>query len=114
MEVAKIRAADAGSGDMKYLAQYLALKAGGKDKEAAALLESFSLFKRGEPKPDSYSKELMQEIAKKEVALAAMPPNEVSDAARAQLAALKRQSGIGGGGQASQTGKVVDFNSLPK
>jgi hypothetical protein len=53
LEVAKLRAADAGSGDMKYLAQYLALKSAGKDKEAAALLESFSLFKRGEPKEDN-------------------------------------------------------------
>jgi len=114
MEVAKLRAADAGSGDMKYLAQYLALKSAGKDKEAAALLESFSLFKRGEPKADPYSKDLMQEIAKKEVALAAMPPSKLADETRAQLAALKRQAGIGGGGQASQTGKVVDFNSLPK
>lgn len=113
MEIAKIRAADAGSGDMKYLAQYLALKAEGKPKEAAALLESFSMFKRGEPKPDLYKQELMKTIAEKEVALASQPQSKLTEAARAELNRLKRDAGIAGGGGVSPTTKA-QYDALPK
>jgi hypothetical protein len=93
---------------MKYLAQYLALKSAGKDKEAAALLESFSLFKRGETKEDTLGKELAK--AKVEISGSMLPP-DMKKARLDGIAALEKQMS---GGRSPQAGNVVDFNSLPK
>lgn len=110
MEIAKIRAADTGKGgsDMQYLAQYLKLKAEGKTKEAAELLEGFSVFKRGEPKEDTFAKELAKQ--KVEIAGSMLPP-EMKKARLDGIAALEKQMS---GGRSPQAGNVVDFNSLPK
>lgn len=112
MELAKIRAADAGSGDMKYLAQYLALKAEGKPKEAAALLESFSLFKRGEPKPDPLESAMSKQYAEQLGSALQLPAGKLRDERMAGLKLLEQK--IKGGSGSSQAGNVVDFNSLPK
>lgn len=109
-EIAKMRAADAG-GDMRYLAQYLALKADGKDKQADALLESFTRFKRGEPKPDPLQSALSKEYAEQLGAALQLPAGKLRDERMAGLSLLEQR--IKGGG-AGNTGKVVDFNSLPK
>lgn len=110
MEIAKIRAADTGKGgsEMQYLAQYLKLKAEGKTKEAAELLEGFSVFKRGEPKEDTFAKELAKQ--KVEIAGSMLPP-EMKKARLDGIAALEKQMS---GGRSPQAGNVVDFNSLPK
>ncbi len=110
MEIAKIRAADTGKGgsEMQYLAQYLKLKAEGKTKEAAELLEGFSVFKRGEPKEDTLTKELAKQ--KVEIAGSMLPP-EMKKARLDGIAALEKQMS---GGRSPQAGNVVDFNSLPK
>ena len=97
MEIAKLRAADAGSGDMKYLAQYLKLKADGNEQGAATLLESFNKFKRGEPKED----ELTKKIAARRVDIVSslMDPKTK----QAQLAALDvLEKGASSGGNAGK------------
>jgi hypothetical protein len=111
MEIAKIRAADAGSGDMKYLAQYLALKAEGKPKEAAALLESFSLFKRGEPKPDPLESAMAKQYAEQLGSALQLPPGKLRDERMAGLKLLEQKIKGGGGGSFTVTagGKTYDF-----
>jgi hypothetical protein len=54
---------------------------------------------------------LGKEIAKKRVEIAAMPDNKLKQQMLDSLTALEKQPS---GGAAAQTGKVVDFNSLPK
>lgn len=113
MEIAKIRAADTGRGgsDMQYLAQYLKLKAEGKTKEAAQLLEGFSMFKRGEPKPDPLESALSKQYAEQLGSALQLPAGKLRDERMAGLKMLEQRIKGGSGGN---TGKVVDFNSLPK
>lgn len=102
-EIAKMRAADAG-GDMRYLAQYLALKADGKDKQADALLESFTRFKRGEPKPDPLQSALSKEYAEQLGAALQLPAGKLRDERMAGLKLLEQRINSGGAGNA---GKVM-------
>lgn len=110
MEIAKIRAADTGKGgsEMQYLAQYLKLKAEGKTKEAAELLEGFSVFKRGEPKEDTLGKELAK--AKVEIAGSMLPP-DLKKERLAGIAALERQMG---GGASSKVMSRADVAATAK
>lgn len=108
MEIAKLRAADAGSGDMKYLAQYLKLKADGNEQGAATLLESFNRFKRGEPKEDTLAKELAK--AKVEIAGSMLPP-DLKKERLAGIAALERQMG---GGASSKVMSRADVAATAK
>ena len=109
MEIAKLRAADAGSGDMKYLAQYLKLKADGNEQGAATLLESFNKFKRGEPKED----ELTKKIAARRVDIVSslMDPKTK----QAQLAALDvLEKGASSGGNAGKVASRADVAATAK
>jgi hypothetical protein len=109
MQVAQLRtAAEARPSEAERIeATYMGLIAQNKPKEAEEFLQRISRIKRGGDKEDTLGKE----IAKKRVEIAAMPDSKIKDQALAGLAALERQQG---GGAAAQTGKVVDFNSLPK
>lgn len=114
MEIAKIRAADAGRGgpEMQYLAQYLKLKAEGKPQEAARLLEGFSLFKRGEPKPDPLQSALSKQYAEQLGAALQLPAGKLRDERMAGLALLEQRiKGGGGGGSFTVTagGKTYTF-----
>lgn len=111
-EVAKLRAADAG-GDMRYLAQYLALKADGKDKQADALLESYTRFKRGEPKADALETALSKQYAEQLGAALQLPAGKLRDERMAGLRVLEQRIRGGGGGGGSFTvtagGKTYTF-----
>jgi hypothetical protein len=109
MQVAQLRtAAEARPSEAERIeATYMGLIAQNKPKEAEEFLQRISRIKRGGDKEDTLGKE----IAKKRVEIAAMPDSKIKDQALAGLAALEKQQG---GGAAAQTGKVVDFNSLPK
>jgi hypothetical protein len=109
MQVAQLRtAAEARPSEAERIeATYMGLIAQNKPKEAEEFLQRISRIKRGGDKEDTLGKE----IAKKRVEIAAMPDSKIKDQALAGLAALERQQS---GGAAPQTGKVVDFNSLPK
>jgi hypothetical protein len=109
MQIAQLRtAAEARPSEAERIeATYMGLIAQNKPKEAEEFLQRISRIKRGGDKEDTLGKE----IAKKRVEIAAMPDSKIKDQALAGLAALEKQQG---GGAAAQTGKVVDFNSLPK
>jgi hypothetical protein len=106
-QIAKMRAIEGTTAGERVTAQYLKLKAENKHAEAEALLEAHLKVTRGGEKEGV----LASEIAKKRVEAAALPEGKYKDQVLAGLAALERQQG---GGAAAQTGKVVDFNSLPK
>jgi hypothetical protein len=109
MQVAQLRtAAEARPSEAERIeATYMGLIAQNKPKEAEEYLARISRIKRGGDKEDTLSKK----IAEKRVEISAMPDSKIKDQALAGLAALERQQGVGA---AAQTGKVVDFNSLPK
>jgi hypothetical protein len=110
MQIAQLRAAtEAKPSEAERIeANYTALLAQNKPKEAEEYLARMSRIKRGVDKEDTLGKE----IAKKKVEIAAMPDTPLKQQMLASLAALEKQQG--GGGATAQTGKVVDFNSLPK
>jgi hypothetical protein len=101
---AKLDRSTPGKGE-RMLAEVLALRAAGKNKEADMIIETINALEGRGGREDTLGKE----IAKKKVEIAAMPDNPLKQQMLASLAALERQQG---GGAAA--GKVVDFNSLPK
>jgi hypothetical protein len=109
MQIAQLRtAAEARPSEAERIeATYMGLIAQNKPKEAEEFLQRISRIKRGGDKEDTLGKE----IAKKRVEAAALPAGKYKDQVLAGLAALEKGQG---GGAAAQTGKVVDFNSLPK
>jgi hypothetical protein len=107
MQIAQLRAVEGTTAGERVTAQYLKLKAENKPAEAEALLDAHLKVTRGGEKEDTLGKE----IAKKRVEAAALPAGKYKDQVLAGLTALEKGQG---GGAAAQTGKVVDFNSLPK
>ena len=88
----------------RFAAKYLGLIAEGKTKDAEAYKDAYLLGKKGEPKEDTFEKE----ISKKKVEIAtSVMPQEMKDRQMAGLLALERQSKGGSGGtNTAQTGKV--------
>jgi hypothetical protein len=103
---AKLERSSPGKGE-RMLAEVLALRAAGKNAEADRIIETINALEGRGGKEDTLGKE----IAKKRVEAASLPAGKYKDQVLAGLDALERQQG---GGAAAQTGKVVDFNSLPK
>jgi hypothetical protein len=106
-QIARMRAVEGTTAGERVTAQYLKLKAENKPAEAEALLEAHLKVTRGGEKEDTLGKE----IAKKRVEAASLPAGKYKDQVLAGLDALEKGQG---GRAAAQTGKVVDFNSLPK
>jgi hypothetical protein len=75
----------------KMIAQVLALRAAGKNKEADMLIETINAVEGRGVKEDTLGKE----IAKKKVEIAAMPDTPLKQQMLASLAALERQQGGG-------------------
>jgi hypothetical protein len=106
-QIARMRAVEGTTAGERVTAQYLKLKAENKPAEAEALLDAHLKVTRGGEKEGV----LASEIAKKRVEAASLPAGKYKDQVLAGLDALEKGQG---GRAAAQTGKVVDFNSLPK
>ena len=106
MAQSKADAARPGEGE-RFAAKYLGLIAEGKVKDAEAYKDAFLLGKRGEPKEDTFAKEL----AKKEIEIAtSVMPDEMKAKQLAGIQALKQRQG---GGGATPTTKA-QYDALPK
>jgi hypothetical protein len=102
MAQSKADAARPGEGE-RFAAKYLGLIAEGKVKDAEAYKDAFLLGKRGEPKEDTFAKEL----AKRKVEIASsVMPQKMKDEQLAGIAALERQMSSGVSANAGQSGKV--------
>jgi hypothetical protein len=116
MEIQKLRMAESARGtpDQQLFAQFLKLKSEGKTKEAQVLLDSLDEFKgAGKNQTDQILKMKLEPIYKARVEAAGMP-GEVGAKRLAELDRMEQTILRGGSGATAQTGKVVDFNSLPK
>lgn len=103
---AKLERSSPGKGE-RMLAEVLALRAAGKNKEADMIIETINALEGRGGKEDTLAKE----IAKKKVEIAAMPDNPLKQQMLASLAVLERQQGGGGGRQFTVTagGKTYTF-----
>lgn len=106
MAQSKADAARPGEGE-RFAAKYLGMIAAGDAKGAEAYKDAFLLGKRGEPKEDTFAKEL----AKKEIEIAtSVMPDEMKAKQLAGIQALKQRQG---GGGATPTTKA-QYDALPK
>jgi hypothetical protein len=112
-ELQKLRSAESARGtpDQQLFAQFLKLKADGKEKEAKNLLDSLDAFKgAGRNQEDTMAKKL---AAAKVAIASSMTPQKMKDEQLAGIAALEKQLGIGGGGGGVPTTKA-QYDALPK
>ena len=102
MAQSRADAARPGEGE-RFAAKYLGMIAAGDAKGAEAYKDAFLLGKRGEPKEDTFAKEL----AKRKVEIASsVMPQKMKDEQLAGIAALERQMSSGVSANAGQSGKV--------
>jgi hypothetical protein len=94
-------------------ATYMGLIAQNKPKEAEEFLQRISRIKRGGDKADPLDAAMAKEYAEAYAAALNLPAGKLRDERMAALREMEKKL-KGGGGAAAQTGKVVDFNSLPK